>query len=207
MQTCVQAASVPFWVVALTGKGMAVIYFVWMISVMALGNICGLWWWGRLVDGHGSRPVLTLVLLAKAVLGLAWLGLPSHPVWLVVWAAGVYLVWGLLEGGNQISQNRAMVDAVPAAHQGEAFALMVYAAALGGGIGGVLGGVAFQWVSRLAPGTTWGDPRLLYLAGMQLGLIGVWYLSTFLTGYGEQTPLWKLLRRQLARLGKQGQAR
>ena len=35
------AASMPFWVVVLTGRGMGAIYFVWMTSVPAQGNLAG----------------------------------------------------------------------------------------------------------------------------------------------------------------------
>ena len=195
-------AAFPFWVVVLTGRGMAAIYFVWMTSVLALGNVCGLFWWGRLVDRHGSRSALTIALVLEGVLGLAWLGLPSHPSWLIVWAAAVYLVWGVLEGGLQMGQNRAMLDAVPAEYQGEGFTLVIYASAFGGGVAGVLGGAAFQWASQSALALAGQEPALLYLAGMQLALLGNWYLSTLLTGYDQQTPVRALIRQALISLRK-----
>jgi len=188
------AASIPFWVVVLTGRGMGAIYFVWMTSVAALGNLCGLLWWGRLVDGHGSRPVLTITLLAQALLGLAWLGLPSQPLWLLAWATPVYLIRGVLQGGVQMGENRAMMDAVSSTHQGEGFTLALFASAIGGGLGGLLGGFAFQWINQLPLTAAGWDPKLLYLAALQLAMVSAWYLSTFLTGHDQQSPLRTLAR-------------
>ena len=199
LQSCLAALALPFWVVMLTDRGMAAVFFVWMASVMALGNMSGLSLWGRLVDRHGSRPTLTIALLAKAALGLAWLGLPSGPVWLVGWATVVYLIQGLLAGGQQMAQNRAMVDAVPAQWQAEGFTLLMYGAGLGGAVGGVLGGLAFQWAHRLAWSSTWGEPGLVYLAGAHLMLVGAWYASRFLTGFDEQMSTRRLVRQWIGR--------
>ena len=200
VHSLLSAASMPFWVVVLTGRGMGAMYFVWMTSVAALGNLGGLLWWGRLVDAHGSRPVLTITLLAQALLGLAWLGLPSQPLWLLAWATPVYLMWGMLQGGIQMGENRAMVDAVSSTHQGEGFTLAIYASALGGGLGGLLGGFAFQWVNQLPPTAAGWEPTLLYLAALQLAMAGAWYLSTFLSGYEQQTSLRTLARQWRRRL-------
>ena len=187
------AASQPFWIVVLTDRGMPAGIFVWMTAVGALGNVCGLHAWGRLVDRHGSRPLLTITLVAEAVLGLAWLGLPGGVLWSTAWAVGLYLAWGALEGGNQMGQSRAMMDAVPAGLQAEGFTLAMYVSALGGVCGGLAGGLVFLGLGAYEL-SGW-EPRLVYLAGVQLALLGLWGLSTLLAGYRDQTSVRALWRR------------
>ena len=106
----------------------------------------------------------------------------------------------MLQCGIQMGENRAMVDAISSTHQGEGFTLAIYASALGGGLGGLLGGFAFQWVNQLPPTAAGWEPTLLYLAVLQLAMAGAWYLSTFLSGYEQQTSLRTLARQWRRRL-------
>ncbi len=181
------AAILPFWVVALTRAGMGAIYFVWMTSVGALGYVLALHGWGRLVDTWGTRVPLTLALLAKATLGLMWLALPVEPTAVILWATVLFFLWGVLESGANLGQNRAMVDAVSSEFQAEGFALAITAAAIGGAAGGLMGGLAVQQLSDV-DGARWA-PLHLYLCGGQLALIGVWFLSRFLNGYRDEPTL------------------
>ena len=89
-----------------------------------------------------------------------------------------------------MAQNRVMMDAVPAERQAEGFALAVLASAVGGAVGGLAGGVALQWFTPTGGG--W-DPRLGYLAGVQMTLLAVWYLGSFLSGHSEQRSLSSLV--------------
>ena len=184
-RTAVLAATFPLWVVALTDWGLPVSYFVWMTPVQALGYVIGLHGWGRMVDRHGSRGPLTITLLLQAAMAPAWLFLPTGLPWIALWAGGVYLLWGALDGGHQMGQSRAMIDAVSKEYQAEGFSLAMYASALGGFIGGIAGGACFQWSAALA------GPRgpLFYLCAVQLAFAAAWLLSTRLAGYREQTPV------------------
>ncbi|MFT5090282.1 MAG: hypothetical protein ACI906_004570 [Candidatus Latescibacterota bacterium] len=184
----IMAATQPLWVVVLTGHGLPVSYFVWMTPVTALGYMVGLHAWGHLVDQHGPRAPLSITLTLQALLALAWLVLPASPLHIALWASAVYFVWGALEGGQQMGQSRAMLDAVGKENQAEGFALAIYASAVGGVAGGALGGAFFQW----AQGPEW---ELYYLAAAQVGLLGPWLLSTRLSGYGQQTSVWQLFKR------------
>jgi len=175
-----------------------VAHFVWMTSIMALGNMSGLVWWGRLVDAHGSRPALTISLVLGAALGLAWLGLPADPFWIAVWAAAVYFVWGVLEGGLQMGSSQAMIAAVPERYQAEGFAIAIYASAVGGVLGGLAGGAAFQAAGGLAIAGF--DLQLLYLAIAQLGMLITWLLSRHLSGHARQTPVRELIHRARKRV-------
>ena len=186
------AAVLPFWVVILTEAGMGAVYFVWMTSVGSLGYVVALHGWGRLIDRHGSRPAFAIALVSKGALGLMWLALPADSLMLILWATTLYFLWGVLESGATIAQNRAMMDAVPGEHQAEGFALAIYASAIGGAGGGLIGGFALQWFTPTAGSS--GDARLLYLAGVQMALLVAWCLSTRLVGHDEQPSVGSLIR-------------
>ncbi len=155
------SASFPFWVIVLTDRGLPVSQFVWMTSLLALGQIATLWFWGRLVDRRGPRIALQVPLTGTAVLGTMWLFLPAGGWALLVWTAILHLVWGTMEAGSQMGQSRVMVDAVPDHLQGEGFAIVIYASAIGGSLGGLLGGLGFEWI------TTLGSAHTDYLAILQ----------------------------------------
>ncbi len=169
---------------------MGAVYFVWMTSVGAVGHIVALPSWGRLIDAHGSRPAFTLALVLQGGLGLAWLAMPSTSLMLILWATALFFLWGVLSSGSNLAQNRAMAAAVPSERQAQGFALAVLASATGGAVGDLTGGFALQWLTPTSVG--W-DPRLGYLAGVQMALIAVWYLSTYLVGHGEQASLRSLV--------------
>ena len=189
-RTAVLSATFPLWVVALTDWGLPVSYFVWMTPVQALGYMAALHTWGRMVDRHGSRGVLTITLILQAAMAPAWLFLPTGLPWIALWASAIHLLWGALDGGHQMGQSRAMLDAVSPAYQAEGFAIAIYASALGGIVGGITGGALFQWAPALA-----GERGpLFYLAAAQLAFVATWLLSTRLAGYREQTPVHRLLR-------------
>jgi hypothetical protein len=187
-RTGITAATLPLWVVVLTGHGLPVSYFVWMTPVTALGYMVGLHAWGRLVDRHGPRATLSITLILQALLALAWLVLPDSLLGISLWAGGVYFVWGALEGGHQMGQSRAMLGAIDKDHQAEGFALAIYASAIGGIAGGALGGALFQWAQGQ-------HLDLLYLTVAQVGLLLPWALSRRLVGYRQQASVRSLFRR------------
>ena len=184
---------VPFFVVALTERGMPTVHFVWMTSVVALGQLLTLYAWGRLVERYESRAVLTFALLGSAVLGLFWLFLPAGVTALTLGAAGFYLVWGVMEGGLNMGLTQAMMRAVPEENQGEGFSLIAYASAIGGVGGGLLGGIVFDWANRLPDGSWIVEPEIAYLvlAHAAIGIVFVLLRTT--EGYGQQASLTGLI--------------
>ena len=188
-------ASYPFFVVALTGRGMPAAHFVWMTSVMALGQILSLFFWGRLVDAHGSRPAITIATIGLACLSPAWLIVPTTVSPLFFWALAFFLVYGILEAGLQMGQTRAMMVAVPAQRQGEGFAVVMYGSAVGGGLGGLVGGSAFEWISRGGYTVAGWEAGAMYLAISHVTMVLLWILSRRLTGYGSEASVRGLLRR------------
>lgn len=202
-----------FWVVLLTAKpgnvfpGLPAGYVMWLAAVAAVGHVLGLKFWARLVDLHGGRPALTISHLASAALGLAWLILPAQQCLLMAWAAGFFLVWGLLDGGMLMARTCSLVRCVDRSHQSESFTLVALCASGCGSLGGLLGGLAFDWLSRRAG--TWRplglDPRTVYLCLVQMALIVAWLASRRLIGHDRQTPtrhligsLWRRITGSLA---------
>ena len=198
--TCfVETATLPFWVVALTERGLPVNYYVWMLSLMGAGELLTLYLWGRLVERHGSRPALTASLLLMAALGGAWLMLPSRTGPLTAWAAVYFLVWGMLHAGYTFGQTRAMMDAVPQGFQGEGFAVPNFVLAWASGLGGFAGGLLFAQLSTLEIESSAIAATHWYLAGTQLLFVAGWVASRRLVGRDLQTPMKELMQRAVRR--------
>ena len=89
-------------------------------------------------------PLVSIILLAAM-----WLWLPDGSWELLVWASVLHLLWGALDAGLQMGQSRIMVDAVSDQLQGEGFAVVIYASAIGGAMGGLLGGLGFEHFTAL----------------------------------------------------------
>jgi hypothetical protein len=195
----VHMATVPFWVVVLRARGLPANYYVWMMSLEALGGILSLYVWGRLVELYGTRGPLTLALLLQALMAPFWLYLPSDLAALTLFAATYYLFFGIVTAGTGFGDTRAMMDSVPEENRGEAFAVANYAHAIGGGLGGFAGGLSFEWISGLAPGSASIQPSLIYLASMQLVILGGLWLSRRLVNYQVETPAHAMLRHALSR--------
>jgi len=170
-------ASVPFWVVILKDYAMPASHLVWLGTAAAAGNIIGIGRWGQASDRFGSRLVISLTLLPMAALGIFWIFMPYLPNALLAWALILHLFQGFLSGGMGIARTRAMVQAVPESCQAEGFVVIGYMQAMGGAAGGILGGLAFRWISGRPqiPGGL--DPRQAYLAMVQLMLVIAWLFS------------------------------
>lgn len=188
VRTFLRFAAYPFFIVALTRRGLPFSQAVWLTSIMALGQILSLHLWGRLVDSHGTRPAISLSLLLLIGASPAWLLLPQAGAGVLAWAIAFYLCYGVAEAGLQMGHTRLMVGIVPAELQGEGFAVVMYAAALGGGLGGIVGGMLYEVVALCAPVGEM-DSGLLYLAGLQAGLVFQWLMSRRLEGYGREPGL------------------
>ena len=192
------AAVVPFWVIVLRDRGMPVNYYVWLTALAAIGELLPLYLWGRLVEAHGSRAVLTLTLGLLGLAGPLWLTLPTASASLVMWAAAFYFLWGAIGGGWGFGETRAMIDAVPADFQAEGFAVLMLAKSVAAALGAFLGGLVFDWASSL-PVDVNVEPTLVYLASGQFILLGGWLLCRFLKGHGSQPSVIELARKLLCR--------
>ncbi len=173
----VSTASVPLWVVFLKSCNMPASQIVWLGTVSALGSIIGIGRWGHESDRRGSRRVISLTMLPLAALSIFWLLVPSGGKMLFMWAFSLYIIHGFLGGGVELAKTRAMVQAVPTDCQAEGFVMAFFSQAVGGAVGGFLGGLAFSRISEHA-GTLYGlDLRQVYLAFLQFLRLPVWLLS------------------------------
>jgi MFS family permease len=202
----------PFFVVMLRSRGLPDGYIVLMGAAAAVGHVAGLQLWARSVDTHGGRPALSMTLVGVALQGLAWLALPTVPagathlvaIWpLLAWSGGFYLLWGFFRGGFLMGRTHFLLEAVPHQFQTDGFTLVRLAEAAGGGLGALLGGLAFQALT--AHPVTWLglDGRVLYLAAAQLAMLLVWPAKSRLAGHAQQTTAreylataWQLLLRR-----------
>ena len=133
---------------------------------------------------------MTITLILQAAMAPSWLFVPIGLPWIALWASVIYFCWGALDGGHQMGQSRAMLDAVSKEYQAEGFAIAIYASAIGGFVGGITGGALFQWAPTLAGA----NGPLFYLVGAQFAFVFTWLLSRQLDGYREQTSVCQLLR-------------
>lgn len=195
----IYAATGPMWVVALSDQGVGAMAFVWMGSVAALGQVVSLTAWGKLVDAHGSRSTLSITLLLKAVLGAAWLFLPTEAVALHAWSVVFYLLWGVLDGGQNMGRTRAMMDAVTDDNQVAGFNAIMYAGSVGGILGGVAGGWAFGLAAESGLSVGGWPVGLVYLAAVQGLTVVAYAISRKLTKYTDETPTRELMLRRSRR--------
>ncbi len=182
-----------FWVVLLTDRGMPYMHFVWLTSVGALGQLVCLPFWGRVVDRHGGRSAITIALLGMILLGFFWITLPTGLFLLTLWAGGIFLLWGIIDGAHQMGRTHTMMKAVSSDYQAESFSVIMYGASIGGIVGGLSGGAIFEYVQKLTHSTY--DPELLYLAGIQFLYFIVFMLSRTLPGHADQTTTRELIRK------------
>ncbi len=191
----VKLASMTFWVVVLLDRGMPVDYYVWLTAVAALGEVLTLYGWGRIIEAHGSRAVLTATLIPWGLAAPVWLTLPTQTTPLIIWGAVFYFMWGVISGGWNFSETRAMIDAVPDEYQGEGFAVMVFVLAVTGALGAFIGGLVFEWANTVPGALGNAEPTLIYLMVTQSLLICGWFLCRFLRGFRDQPSLTALVRR------------
>ncbi len=193
----IHAASLPFWVVVFTQRGMPILYFVWMISVRSLGHLATLYFWGRLVQSHGSRAAISLALGGMFVLAPFWQLLPSGSLNLILAAGFFYFMWGAFEAGLQSGQTPVMMESVATEYRAEGFTVSMYSIALGGGIGGLVGGLIFEQLNEIPSDALSWEPELLYLSVAHLLSVPLWLLSRNLKGAREQLSAREFVRRRL----------
>ncbi len=92
-----------------------------------------------------------------------------------------------------------MIDAVPQQYQGEGFAVPTFVLAWAAGLGGLVGGVLFDWLSTLELGSSIVEATHWYLAGVQLLFLAGWLASRRLMGREYQTPVRELIERAVQR--------
>lgn len=197
--TFIVTLAMPFWVVMLKVRGLPVSHVVWVVTAAPVGHVLGLGLWSRIADRHGGRSAIAITLAGQVVLGLAWLVLPGGHWALMLWGVSFFLLWGFLDGGFLMGRTLVMMDSVPTVYQADAFTLVTITWGIAGGMGGLLGGLMFQWFTE-HPGTLFAEGRTIYLAAVQVALVLVFLARGRLSGHREQTPARRLVAALLFRM-------
>lgn len=179
-----ETATMPFWVVALTDRGLPANYYIWMLSVMGVAELLTTYVWGQIVDRYGSRLALSASFIPMALMAPLWLVLPTDRTTLIVWASGFFFLWGMFYSGYAFGQTRAMIDAVPPQSQGEGFAVPMFLLSVAAASGGLCGGLMFDWMSTLTLESTTVEATHWYLALTQLLFLAGWIANRRLGGTG-----------------------
>lgn len=182
----VQSLGLPFWVVVLKAGGLPPSQLVWLGAVVSFADVVGLRRWGRLVDESSARPALDIALWGQVALGPLWLVLFWTGAPLLVVAVCLHLAWGVLRSGGMMGRTRAMMDAVPAHCQTEAFPLMQCAQGLAGALAALGAGAIMKGLMAATAGTGSLHAPVLYLAIVQVANVFVWLLSRRLHRHTEQ---------------------
>ena len=191
----VSTSSMTFWVVVLIDRGMPVDFYVWLTALAAFGEVLTLYGWGRLIDAHGYRAVLTVTLMLLGLASPVWLTVPAETSSLIIWGAGFFLLWGVFSGGLNFAETRAMIDAVPDGFQGEGFAVMAFFSSVAAALGALIGGLVFEWANGLPVAADAPEPTLIYLMASQSLLTCGWFVCRLLKGYPSQPSLSALISR------------
>lgn len=143
--------------------------------------------WGRLMDDHGARAVLRILMIMASFTPLLWAQVHPGAIWMIIpieILGGV--TWGPFEIGAQLTyfrqaptKNRSMYIAVYAI-----FTLLV-GVALGNFVGGLLAETAFERLAALNFGLfgfTYGKYQYLFI----LGTLGRLVISIFLVPFLEE---------------------
>jgi len=193
---------IPFWVVMFTRGGMSNSAIIWVSTVQALGHMLGLRLWGGMVDRHGGRSTLGITMAGQSLMGLAWLAwlvMPTDTAVLVAWAIGFYLVRGFFQGGLMMGRTWVALGAVPTAYQTAGFTLINMTGAVSSAAGSLIGGVAFDAVLGGAD-----EPNLhdgaIYLAAVQMALLGCWWFKARLIGFDKQVSARELMANLVRRM-------
>ena len=98
--------------------------------------------WGRLIDGHGARPVLMCAVGFWALAGLPWIFVTRETAWLL------YVAWalaGTANAGIALGQLNLLMKLVPAGAKPLAVGINTAATALGMALAPILAGQLLAW--------------------------------------------------------------
>ncbi|NLK08061.1 MAG: MFS transporter [Firmicutes bacterium] len=105
--------------------------------VRGITNTFGMRLWGNLVDGIGSKPLLTICSVGGALVPLLWvLATPSN--WSILWA--VYFLNGLAWSGIGLASSQLLMSTAPRESASMYFAVFAAITGIAGTISPLLGG-------------------------------------------------------------------
>jgi MFS family permease len=133
-----------------------------LATVSSVGGALSMPAWGRLIDRHGSRPVMAFSLIAWQLQNFLWCFLDPHSRPLVyalcAWG-GLASVGAIASAGFVLGQFVMLLRLIPVEAKGLAIGLNLAVTSLLAAIAPVLGGYALAWGLR-----HWPDPLEVYHA-------------------------------------------
>lgn len=150
---------------------------VWLQIGTLLGGMSMTYVLGWAMDRYGSKPVLVLGLVLKALLPIAWMLMPRETQWSLPIALGIAVIFGIGEVAWVNGALRLLfVGAVPAQYKSQYMAVYTAATGVVGGISWLVGGrlldasagiagqLAFIPLDHFSP---------LFIIGLALTLVGI----------------------------------
>ena len=117
-------------------------------SMMSLGAIVSLRWWGRIADSFGNHALFSLSHVGIVCAVLMWLLVENNPLG-IVFVFVFYFVWNLFHSGNGVAQTRFLFHSVPEDKQ-YGIIIVNIAAGLGSAVGPLLGGIFLQLIRNVS---------------------------------------------------------
>ncbi len=104
--------SEPFKIKMLNDFGCSYGFILAATSMISLGAILSLLFWGKLADKFGNRAIFTLSNAAGLILSLLWILVSENNVH-GVFIFGLYFLWSVFNNGNMLAQSRYIMHLVP----------------------------------------------------------------------------------------------
>lgn len=120
----------------------------WVTFYNALGagaNLLMLFFWGKLADQIGNRPILLLDGVLVAVTPLFWLGTDANSFSIWLWFPFLHLLGGGTIAAIDLCINNLQLEIAPIQHHTKYFAIT---AAIGG-VAGAMGALVGGWLAQL----------------------------------------------------------
>jgi len=112
------------------------VMIIWWVP--GIGNAGTATWWGRLIDRHGSRPILVLCTVLKPLAPLVFFVITRETAF---WALSIFFVIdSALNMGAQLSTNSFMLRMAPRENRGMFVAAMASLPGIAGGLAAIAGG-------------------------------------------------------------------
>ena len=190
--------AMPFWIVVLRKSGMSPGLIIWVMMSMSVGSLVSQKFWGRMVDRHGGRSTMNICIVSMGLLGLSWLAYPEARIPQIIWSVAYFLTWGFLTAGFMMGRTWFMLAAVPTVYQTAGFTLCQGSGTIMKATGAFIGGNIFYWL--LGPDDIGLSNALVYLAGVQLAFLTMFFTLIRLVGFTDQKPAREILMETIRRL-------
>ena len=162
----------PFQIKMLNDLGYSNGFIISATSMLALGAIISLQFWGKLADRYGNRAVFSFTTIGLLFVTLGWI-LVDDNKFSYVYVFLLYLVGSILGSGSGIAQTRYMMHAVPKSRQDNLIIINTMAS-IAIALGPLVGGMflhATEGISFSTGAVDINNYHLLFIISMLLYLV------------------------------------